>query len=404
MEFFPHVPIHLNSMALFGLTLLLGLIGGELAKRSYIFPVISGYIAIGFLVGPGGFNIVNSSVLATARIFVEISLSLVLFELGRHLDFRWLCKDYSLSLMAMTESCLTFIVTFLIVYFLVGLPWLQASFAGTIAIATSPAVVMMVAHDLSSEGPVTRRTLMLTSLNNLFALVIFTFLLPLTQSDILLFSIKLMHAAYRLLGSFTLGLLAFVISQIIAYFVGKHKENQFVMFVGLVTLTTSLCHLFNLSTMLSLFTLGVAARNFDYKHMLVEVDFGWLARLFFILLFVVTGVHLQLDGLWIMTGSVLAFVFARGLAKAAGIFIFARASNLTKKQVIAISLALSPMAGVAIGMSNTLIDFNPDFGNRLLLIVTGAVAVLHILGPIVTQLAFIRTGEALFVHAYKKDV
>jgi hypothetical protein len=75
--------------------------------------------------------------------------------------------------------------------------------------------------------------------------------------------------------------------------------------------------------------------------------------------------------------------------------LFSRASNLSKQQVYAISLALSPMAGVAIGMSNILVDFNPDFGHRLLLIVTGIVAIFNIFGPIATQLAFIRTGEAL---------
>lgn len=53
------------------------------------------------------------------------------------------------------------------------------------------------------------------------------------------------------------------------------------------------------------------------------------------------------------------------------------------------------MAGVAIGMSNILIDFNPDFGHRLLLIITGVVAVLHIFGPIATQLAFIKSDETL---------
>lgn len=398
MNLFPHFPIYLNSMALFGLTLLFGLIGGEIAKRSYFLPIISGYIAIGFLVGPGGFNIVNASVLATARIFVEISLSLILFELGRHLDFRWVYRDHGLLLMAIAESGFTFVLVFAVVYLFVGLPWLQSALAGTIAMATSPAAVMMVAHDLSSEGPVTRRTLILTSMNNLFALTIFTLLLPLTQPNFSLLSMKLTHAAYRLFGSLTLGILIFVVAQMIAYLTGKHKENQFVLFVGLVMLTTSLSHIFNLSSMLALFTLGVAARNFDYKHMLMEVDFGWFARLFFILLFVVTGVHLQLRGLWVMAGSVLIFILARGIAKTAGIFLFARTSNLTKQQALAIGLALSPMAGVAIGMSNILADFNPDFGHRLLLIVSGVVAVLNIIGPIATQLAFMRTGEALSVH------
>ena len=171
MDLFPHFPIHLNSMALFGLTLLLGLIGGEIAKRSYFFPTLSGYIAVGFAVGPGGFNIVDSSVLATANIFVEISLSLILFELGRQLDFRWLYHDYGLLLTAVAESAFSFFAIFAVTHWYIGLAWLQSALAGTIAMATSPAVVMMIADELASEGPVTRRTLILTSINNLFALI-----------------------------------------------------------------------------------------------------------------------------------------------------------------------------------------------------------------------------------------
>lgn len=403
MQIFPYFSMYLNSVALFGITLLLGLIGGELAKRSYFFPIISGYIAMGFLIGPGGFNIINSSMLASARIFVEISLSLVLFEMGRHLDFRWLRKDYGLLLSSITESGLTFSAIFIIIYFIVGLSKLQAAFAGAIAIATSPAVVMMIAHDLSSQGPVTRRTLILTSMNNLFALIIFTFLLPLTQHDIPSGSIKLFHAAYRLFGSFALGLVMFVVTQLIAYFIGKNKDNQFVLFVGIMMLTTSLCHVFQLSTMMSLFTLGVAACNLDYKHRLMEVDFGWVARLFFILLFVVTGVHLQVRELGSIIGLVLLFIFVRGLAKAAGVFLFAGVSKLTKLQAVAISFALSPMSGVAIGMSNTLVDYSPDFGSRLLLIITSVVAVLNLFGPVATQLAFIKTGETVNIHSNREE-
>ena len=267
--------------------------------------------------------------------------------------------------------------------------------AATIAIATSPAVVMMVAHDLSAEGPVTRRALILTSLNNLYALILFVILAPMTRSDALLNIDLVTFTAYRLFGSIFLGLVIFIIIKLIAYLTGKHKENQFVLFVGAVIFAIGFAHTLNLSSMFTLFALGVAARNLDHQHTLMEIDFGWLARLFFILLFVVTGVHLQLQGLWQATWIVLLFIFLRLAAKIAGIWLFSKTSRLTKRQSLALSFALFPMAGVAIGMSNILVDFNPDFGYRLLIIITAAVAILNIIGPITAQLAFMMTGESL---------
>lgn len=395
MDLFPHFPLHLNQTIIFGLTLLLGLLGGELAKRIRFIPVILGYIAIGFIFGPGGLHIANAEVLSTARFFVEISLSLILFELGRHLDFRWLYRDRGLLPMAISESGFTFIIIFLIVYFLLGLSLLQSSLAATIAIATSPAVVMMIAYDLSAEGPVTRRSLILTSINNLIALILFTILLPMAQQKNLHISVQLIDSTYRLFGSIILGLCMFIIAEIIGYIIGKNKQNQFVLFVGMVTVTAGLSYICHVSSMLSLFTLGVAARNIDRAHILMEVDFDWLARIFFIILFVVTGVHIQLHGLLSIIGVAILLILARGFSKSVAIWLFAKKSNLTSRQVFSISLALTPMAGVAIGMSNILTDFNPTIGQPLLVIVTALVAILNIIGPIATQYAFMNTGEAI---------
>lgn len=392
-EFLPHFPLHLNSLAIFGITLLLGIAGGQVAKKIPFIPQISGYILMGFLVGPGGFNLVNHSVLHLSHLFVDISLSLILFDLGRQLDFTWLRHDLGLVFMSLTESALTFILTFSILCLFVNLSHLQAALAAAIAIATSPAVVMMVANDLSSEGPVTRRALILTSMNNLFALLIFTILLPFTQQtqQALLFA----QISYTLLGSFVLGMFLFIVTKLIASFIGKQKENQFVLVVGAVVLTIGLAYSLKLSTMLALFTLGVAARNLDWNHDLMEIDFGWLARLFFILLFVVIGSHLQLQGLWMAPGVVTVFLLVRILAKSSSVLLFYKRCRLTFRQASALSISLFPMAGLAIGLSNLLLIFNPDLGHSLVSIIMAAVALLNIIGPILTQYAFVMTGEAL---------
>lgn len=392
MSFLPHFPLHLNVVALFGLTLMLGLIGGELAKRTYFLPRISGYIVAGFLVGPSVLNIVSPSVLSGSHTLIHISLSLILFELGRHLDFTWLRHDKGILKMAAAESSLTFILVFagLLAF---QFPLLHAALAATIAVATSPAVIMMVSDDLSSKGPVTRRTLILTSLNNIIGLTLFTLLLPLTQSDSSI--IMVVHAIYRLFGSVFLGICIFMLTLLTAYFIGKRKENQFVLFVSSVSFAIGLSTVLNISSMLTLFTLGVAARNYNYKNLLTEVDLGWLAKLFFILLFVITGVNLQLTGLLHSPWTILAFIFFLALGKSCGIWLFAKSSRLTTKQTWALCCALTPMAGLALGMSNIIVDFNPELGYQLVAIITTVVTILNIIGPIATQFAFIYSDEAL---------
>ncbi len=393
MYFIPDFPLQLNTLSLFGVLLLAGLIAGEIARRTRFLPQIFGYTVAGFLLSPSVFNIINQTTLEESRIFIQISLGLILFDLGRHLDFKWLIHDRGLLYSSVAESMLTFIfVLFVLLFF--NLPLLPALLAATFAIATSPAVVMLVSHDLHAQGPVTRRTLMLTSLNNFYSLVIFSLLLPITllsvESNIM---DALNHSIYRLFGSLALGVVAFFTTKYIAYLTQKYQMKQFVLIVSMVVLTMGLANLLNLSTMLALFTLGVAVRNFDTQHALVEVDIAWLARPFLILLFVISGFYLQFEGLWLAGIIVLAFIVARMLAKFSGVYLFSKKSHLTTSQSLAIGLALTPMGAVAIGMYSILESSNPEFSHQLSLVITTVLTVFNLLGPIATQVAFIKSKE-----------
>lgn len=393
MYFLPSFPFELNTITLFGITLLLGLIGGQLARRVRYLPQISGYIAIGFMLGPAGFNVINYSLLTTTRIFVDISLGLILFDIGRHLDFTWLRYDRGLLPTALAESGLTFLLVFLVCRLLIGLGWLPSALAASFAMASSPAVMLMVTHDLASEGPITRRVLMLTSINNFFALLVFTLLLPFTRLASLHSLEYWEQCGYHIIGSLVISVAVFMLARLMAMIIGKSKESQFVLFIGVLIFTIGMTQSLKLPTALSLFFLGVATRNLDFKHALMEIEFGWSTRLFFILLFVVTGMHLRLDGLKMVPLGVIAFILVRGLAKYVGIMLFAKKSQITKQQIIAISLALTPMAGLAISMSYVLNDFNPDINRKISAIIAAVVAILEIFGPIATQLAFIWTKE-----------
>lgn len=393
-QFFPNFPLHLNPVALFGILLLLGLFGGEIARLSRFLPRITGYIAVGVIIGPHGFNLVSLSLLSDAQIFVDVAVGLILFDLGRHLDFKWLSHDLNLLSMSLMECTLTFIFIFFILC-LFNIPYLISAIGATIAIATSPAIVMMVTHDISAKGPVTRRTFILTSLNNLIALVLFTILLALTQIKTSGFLIIIEHIIYRLLGSIMVGFILFYLTLSLSYLTGKNKNSQFILFIGAVTLGIGLASLLKMSSMLTLFIFGVLARNFDFNHKLTEVDFGWVARIFFVLLFVVTGVYLQLQGLWQVTIILFSFLIARIFAKTTGIWFFAKKCRLTTSQTFALAIVLCPMAEVAIGMSNRVAEFNLDFSNQLILIITSVIALLNILGPIASQITLIKIGEAI---------
>ena len=87
IEFLPKFPLSANPFALFGVLLLAGVLGGELTRRVLNLPRITGYVLIGLTLGASGLNVLDTKMFDYMHIFFDVGLGLILFELGRRLDF-----------------------------------------------------------------------------------------------------------------------------------------------------------------------------------------------------------------------------------------------------------------------------------------------------------------------------
>ena len=59
-----------------------------------------------------------------------------------------------------------------------------------------------------------------------------------------------------------------------------------------------------------------------------------------------------------------------------------------------LSLALTPMSGIAIGIAQEIYDVYPEFSAHLTAMLVSGVAILQLLGPIATRFAFRFSGES----------
>ena len=392
-EFLPSWPPAANSFALFGLLLLAGLLGGRIAATTRVLPAITGYILTGFLLGPGVLGWLTEDALDDARIFADISLGLVVFELGRRLDLEWARHDRWLFPTGIAESLLSFVAMFaLLRYFAV--PALEAAVAATIGIATAPAVVLLVAAELKAEGPATRRALWHVALNNIVAILGVALLLPFVEARVSNAAWNpIARALWLLAGSFLLGYAAFRVARLLARFVGKSDASQFILIVAMIVLTVGLAQVGKLSVLLALLVMGVCARNLDPDRRLIDIRFGHAERLFFVVLFVLSGATLRPSQFGTVAWLGLAFVLVRLLGKGIALFAFARPARVSMSQAATLTLALTPMAGLAIGMTQPIFDIAPEFGAHLAGIVASGIAILSVLGPIATRYALVRSGE-----------
>src|SRR5512141_2690329 len=200
LAFLPSLPFEMSYPLLFGALLVAGMLGGEIARQVKL-PRILGYVVVGFLIGPLVQAVQMRPLIDEARIFVDLALGLVLFDLGRRMDLRWMRRDWTLAACGLAESVLSFFGVFAVLMAFEFGP-VQAGLAAAIAMTASPAVLLLVVHDTRSEGQVTERALNLVALNGLLASILTTIMLGSAHFQMRLdLETAILHPAYLFLGS-----------------------------------------------------------------------------------------------------------------------------------------------------------------------------------------------------------
>lgn len=390
--FLPSLPLQLSYPLLFGVLLVAGMLGGEVA-RSLRLPRIIGYVVIGFIIAPLAQAMNMDPLLDEARIFVDLALGLVLFDLGRRMDLQWMKRDWTLAATGLAESLFTFCGVFAT---LVAFEHsaVHAGIAAAIAMATSPAVVLLIVQDTRSEGQVTERALNLVALNSLLASILTTILLASAHLEVRMdVDTALFHPTYLFLGSLALGAAMAAAARMIARSVEKTKDLHFTLIVGLVVAAVGLAVMLKLSVILCLLAFGLFARNDARNYELLNVNLAPASRLLYIVLFVITGASLPLPALAVGGAAGLLWVLARAAGKLLGVLIFAPMGGLRVRQAVGLGCALMPMSTLALLLHHDVTRHFPDTGAQLTSVFLAGLIMMELVGPVLTQWGLKFAGE-----------
>jgi Kef-type K+ transport system membrane component KefB len=392
-RFLPSFPLDLSYPLLFGALLVAGLLGGEAARHLRL-PRIIGYVLVGFALAPVAQAMRLGPLLEEARIFVDIALGLVLFELGRRVDLDWLRRDWTLAAAGAAESAVTFALVFATLDWL-GLAPLPAALGAAIAMATSPAVVLLVAQDEKAQGQVTERALALVALNSLVAAVVVTMLTASVHYEARLdLTVAVLHPLWLFAGSLAIGGLFAAAARRLATLVERSPEAHFTLLAGLVVAAVGLAQALKLPVILALLAFGLLARNDGERHALLAVDLGRGSRLFYVVLFVITGASLPVESLFTAGAGALAYAAARAIGKLVGVVAFAPWGGVRPRQALALGATLLPMSSLALLLQHDVSRLYPGFGQELTAIVLGAVIVMELAGPVAVQWGLRFAGDA----------
>ena len=391
-RFLPSLPMELNFALLFGVLLVAGMLGGEAARQMRL-PRIVGYVIVGFAIAPMAAAMNIGPLLQEARIFVDIGLGLVLFELGRRVDIGWLRRDWSLAASGVVESLFAFALVFAVLDAL-GFAPLMAGLAAAIAMATSPAVVLLVVQDTRAEGQVTERALTLVALNSLLASVVVTMLTASVHYEARVdLETAVLHPLYLFVGSLALGAVMARIASWLARRLERSPELHLTLVAGLVLAAVGLAQMGKLSVILALLAFGMFTRGDRNRHDLVNVDLGRASRLFYVVLFVITGASLPLAALETAGWAALAFAAARAAGKFVGVLAIAPLGGLKWRQAVGLGAALLPMSSLSLLLVHDVARLYPEFGAELAAVILGGLIIMELAGPIATQWGLRLAGE-----------
>ncbi len=352
-------------------------------------------MVVGFVAGPNVLGVLSEEGIAQSRIVVDVSLALILYRLGLSIDVKRIRQDRPVVLVSLIESTLTFFA----VYFglgLVGISGLAAAVIGTIAVSSSPSVLIHVAHELKASGPVTERAMLLVALNNVIAFVAFAAVLPAMYGEANAPLATIIGAPlYQVLGSAALGIVMGGLLHVAARHTKAAEQYQLALVIGAVMMTVGAALVLNLSALFAPLVLGMVVRSMERAKLIAAIEFGSAFELFFIVLFVYAGASLHVKELVEYWPAVLTFVGARGIVKWLGVAGSAHLLGATPRQAASTGLLLLPMAGLAIGLVNTTLSLFPEKGAVVGSIVLAAVALLETIGPPIAARALRWSGDKI---------
>jgi Kef-type K+ transport system membrane component KefB len=393
-SFLPELPLAISYPLLFGVLLVAGMIGGEVA-RSLRLPRIIGYVVIGFILAPFAQVMQLGELLDEARIFVNLGLGLVLFDLGRRLDLQWMKRDWTLALSGLAESVLCFAAVFAVLLAL-RFPPVESALAAAIAMTTSPAVLLLMIHDTRAEGQVTERALNMVALNALMASILTTMMVASAHiAERIDVELAILHPLYLFFGSIVLGAVMSWTLRVVARKLEKTKDVHFTLIVGMVVCAVGLATLLKLPVILALLAFGVFSRNDDRGYDLLNVNLAPMGRLLYIVLFVITGASLPLSSLATAGWAALLLVLARVAGQFVGVLVVAPLGGLRMRQAVGLGCCMVPMSSLALLMQHDIGKLFPQFAQDLSAIFLASILLLEIAGPLAVQWGLRFAGETL---------
>ncbi|HEX4602042.1 MAG TPA: cation:proton antiporter [Gemmatimonadales bacterium] len=392
-------PLEARATLALGFLVLTALVGGEFARQARL-PRITGYLVLGFAVGPAWLGLVRRDELDALRFFGDAAVTVLALAAGAELDLSALRRGrLALGRLATGAIAFPFVAVTLValtvsrwfpitVHHRFGDGVAVALVLGTLAAASSPVITMAVMGERDARGPVARTLLGVTILQVgavalLFALVL-ALSKPWTSAGALNRAIA-GEALVAFVGSVALGAaLGFALGA----YLPRMPRYPVPVLVAVALGTAEVAGLLRFEALLIALTAGFWLENFarpaaqplrlELKRALVPAS---------VVLFALAGAGLKLKALAELWPWVLLLAGLRVMSLRAGFWWAGRHPSVPPALAQEGWLTLVSQAGFALGLAQLARRAFPEWGVSLEALIVAMIGVHEVAGPICAQRA-----------------
>ena len=393
--FLPPFPDQLDTLALFSLLLVVGLLVGEWLRVHWGWQRVLGYVLAGVFFGPAMLGWIDFEALAQMRPLADAAHGLLLLEIGRRLDLRWLFRNGELIRGTLGDIVLSFLVIFMFSYWVVDLPAAWAAATAAVTMASAPAVVLLVIEESNGQGLVSERIILHTALAAAAAFLVFTVVLGVVHAEYSADWLNaLVHPLWVAGGAVLIAWLMSGLALFLARLLPKGSLAQVFVLVASALLAVGIARMVSVPLFLTLFLMGamLAFRDADKTLSYTNLPEGhWLLA---IILFVVVGASLPWqDFTWLTGVQALGLLLVRAAAKLLATAL--AGGSLPMQKRLLVGVGIQPLSATAVFMAYELASLYPEIGRSALTLAFFAAALMEIAGPLLCRFALAKAGESL---------
>lgn len=381
-------------------------------------PAVTAYLVAGILIGPyclgrlgiEGLGFVSAESVQALGLFSDVALGFIAFAIGNEFRLSQLKKiGGKATFIGILQAVITAAVVdvaLLVLHIFLGekLPVPMALTLGAIAAATAPAATLMVVRQYKAKGKLTDLLLPIVAIDDAVGLVVFSVSFGVARAmvngEFSIISIAV-EPIIEIVCSLALGALMGVLFTFCEKFFNSNSKRlclslTFVLFtVALSKLEFEIggVHI-GFSALLVCMMLGTIFCNMcDFSAEIMDKTDKWTVPLF-ALFFVISGAELELNVFSdpAIIGIGAAYILSRSAGKYIGAFSSCKMAKCDEKTTRYLGVTLLPQAGVALGMSVTVMELG-DIGSIIRNIILFSVLVYELLGPVLTKIALTKAGD-----------